>query len=103
MGRVRTSAILCAAVVGALVCGCARNETHEQKAGPTHAAVLENPSDFPLYPHSAVVDVVAVNSAQMFAAIKASDPGAEIPTNFRGHEVIAETSASMDQLGAWLH
>jgi hypothetical protein len=97
------AAILCAAFVAALVCGCARNETHEQTVSKTSTAVRENPSDFPLYPHSAVVDVVVVNSSQMFAAIKASDPNAEVPSNFHGHEVIAETSASMDQLGAWIH
>jgi hypothetical protein len=102
MGRVRPSAILCAAFVGALLCGCVRTETHTTVT-KTRTAAVENPSDFPLYPHSSVVEVVPVNSAQMFAAIKASDSHADLPSNFRGHEVIAETNASMTQLGAWLH
>ena len=65
--------------------------------------MLANPSSFPLYPRSQVVTVVPVDSAQMFAAIRASDPKASVPRNFRGHEVIAETGASIAQLRTWVN
>jgi hypothetical protein len=43
-----------------------------------------------------------VDSAQIFAAIRATEPHADLPPNYRGHEIIAETNASMAQLGAWV-
>ena len=39
----------------------------------------------------------------MFAAIHASDPHSSVPANYRGHEVIAETGATMAQLRGWIH
>jgi hypothetical protein len=92
--------VLAAAVVAVLLCGCGRHDA-AQTTAPEHRA-LGNPSTFPLYPRSAVVTVVPVNSAQMFTAIKAADPKANLPKNFRGHEVIAETTASMAQLRTWV-
>lgn len=106
MGRLRSSAIrLVAAVAAAAVVfgGCGgRQTTTEQTSAPRERARLANPSDFPLYPRSEVVAVVPISSAQMVAAMRASDPHADVPKNFHGHEVIAETSASMRQLGAWI-
>jgi len=49
-----------------------------------------------------VTVVVPVNTKQIFAAIKASDPRASLPPNFHGHEVIAESSASIRQLDGWV-
>jgi hypothetical protein len=85
-------------LIAVLACGCSRpapNRAAEQQS-------VRNPSDFPLYPGSRVETVVPVDSKQMFAAIRATSRGAETPQNFRGHEVIAETSASMDQLAKWI-
>lgn len=87
-----------AVLVAVLACACSRpapNRTVEHET-------VRNPSDFPLYPGSRVGSVVPVDSKQMFAAIRATSHGAETPQNFRGHEVIAETSASMDQLAKWI-
>jgi hypothetical protein len=55
-----------------------------------------------MYRGSAVVTVVPVDSSKVFAAMKASDPHADLPQNFRGHEVIAQTGASMHDLNVWL-
>jgi hypothetical protein len=100
MKRTQAPRVLAAALVAVLLGGCGHNATQTASA-PAHRT-LENPSNFPLYPRSAVVTVVPVNSAQMFAAIKAGDPKANLPKNFRGHEVIAETNASMAQLRTWV-
>jgi hypothetical protein len=103
MGRFRSSALLAAVLAAAVLSACGGRETKQQTSAPAERrGPLENPSDFPLYPRSSVVVVVPVSSAQMFAAIRASDPSAKLPKNFRGNEIIAETSASMRQLGAWV-
>ena len=102
MGRIRSSALLAAVLAATVLWGCGRHDTQQQTSVQQGRGPVENPSDFPLYPKSAVVVVVPVSSAQMFAAIRASDPSAKLPKNFRGHEVIAETSASMRQLGTWV-
>jgi hypothetical protein len=83
---------------------CAKHdEGHAPAPRPAgDAGPARNPSDFPLYPGSVVVTVVPVESAQMFAAIRMSDPHANVPRNFRGHEVIAQTSVSMKTLTAWV-
>ena len=102
MTRTHAQTVLAAALVAAFVCGCARS-AEQRTAKTAEHRTLENPSTFPLYPGSKLATVVPVNSAQMFAAIKASDPKADLPKNFRGHEVIAETSASMAQLRGWVN
>jgi hypothetical protein len=81
--------------------GCAKGETRHEEAAQRHGPT-GNPSDFPLYPQSTVTTVVPVTSDQIFAAIRANDPKADLPKNFRGHEIIAETSASMKQLSGWI-
>lgn len=97
----RSFAVLAVAVAAALLaCGCSR--PRETRVAEQRTETMRNPSDFPLYPGSRVGTVVPVDSKQMFAAIHASDPHADTPQNFSGHEVIAETSASMDQLAAWI-
>jgi hypothetical protein len=101
VGGARSFAVLAVALAAALLAsGCSR--PRETRVVEQRAENVRNPSDFPLFPGSRVGTVVPVDSKQMFAAIRASDPRAETPQNFRGHEVIAETSASMDQLVAWI-
>lgn len=103
MSRTSPSTLLAAALAGALLCACAKHDAgHEEGAQRHVSSALANPSTFPLYSNSTVVTVVPVDSAQIFAAIRASEPHADLPPNYRGHEVIAETSASMAQLSAWL-
>jgi hypothetical protein len=101
MMRTRDSTLVAAVLAGALLCACAHRDVR-QESGPQPRHAVGNPSDFPLYPRSVVVTVVPVNSAQIFAAMKASDPSIDLPRNFRGHEIIAETGASMKQLDAWI-
>jgi hypothetical protein len=89
------AALLAAALLSA--CGRGGNQNESQ---PPRA--VKNPSDFPLYPRSEVVNVVPVDTAQMFAVIRANDPTADLPRNFHGHVIIAETGATEAQLRGWV-
>jgi hypothetical protein len=100
MTRSWPSAIGAALLAGALLCACGRGgDQHEASQAPR---AVENPSDFPLYPRSRVVDVVPVDSAQMFAVMRANDPSVKLPGDYRGHVIIAETSATLAQLRGWV-
>ena len=101
MRGIRTSAAFTVVLGAALLCACG-GRVGQQAATPAPPGNLENPSTFPLYPRSRVTVVVPINTKQIFAAIKASDPKASLPPNFRGHEVIAETNASLRQLETWV-
>ncbi len=103
MSRPSSSSLLAAVVAGALLCGCGhQHDAGSDRPAQRHTAVLTNPSKFPMYPSSTIVTVVPVDSKQILAAMRANDPHADLPHNYRGHEVIAETSASMAQLKTWL-
>jgi hypothetical protein len=105
MSWIRPTSVLAALTAAVLLysCGKQASTTESTRAQNERAGGRTvNPSSFPMYPGSVVTIVVPVNSAQMFAAIKAADPSAELPPNFRGHEVIAETGATMKQLSAWI-
>jgi hypothetical protein len=93
------SALGAVLVAGALLCACSRGE-HGGASQPPRA--VKNPSDFPLYPRSEVVNVVPVDTAPMFAVIHANDPSADLPQNFHGHVIIAETGATMNALRSWV-
>ncbi len=97
------AAVVAAVLICAVTASCAKHEeTQTTTAPPAHRLVV-NPSDFPLYPGSGVITVVPVDSTQMFAAIRKADPQASVPPkNYRGHEIIAQTNASMAQLSAWV-
>jgi hypothetical protein len=89
-----------ALLTAVLLCGCGRGGGDHGGSQPLRP--VRNPSDFPLYPRSQVVNVVPVDSRQMFAAMRASDPHAQVPENYRGHVVIAETGATLAQLQSWV-
>ncbi|HEX3467677.1 MAG TPA: hypothetical protein VHT05_06320 [Candidatus Elarobacter sp.] len=99
----RFATALAALLVFAGAAGCAKQEQSVSTTTTQTHRVLANPSDFPLYPQAGLVAVVPVDSAQMFAAIRKADPHASVPPkNYRGHEVIAQTTATMSQLSAWI-
>ncbi len=100
MTRSWPAALGAAFLATAMLCACGRGGGEHREAKPPRA--VKNPSDFPLYPRSEVVDVVPVDSAQMRAAMHASDPHAQLPDNFHGHVVIAETAATIAQLRSWV-
>ena len=100
MTRSLPSALGAALLAAALLCACGRGGDHHEESQPPHA--VKNPSDFPLYPRSEVVNVVPVDTEQMFAVIRANDPTAKLPRNFHGHVIIAETGATMPQLRTWV-
>ncbi|HEY0395343.1 MAG TPA: hypothetical protein VGD01_12675 [Candidatus Elarobacter sp.] len=102
MRRSVSSLVLAAAVAGALLGGCGKHEESAHRETVARSQRPVNPSSFPLYAHSTVITVVPVDSSAMFAALKASDPHSSVPKNFRGHEVIAETGATMHDLNVWL-
>jgi hypothetical protein len=101
MTRSWRSALGAGLVAGVLLCACGRGGGDHRNASEA-PRVTKNPSDFPLYPRSEVVNVVPVDSAQMFAALRANDPRSRLPQNFRGHVIIAETGATMPQLRTWV-
>ena len=93
-------AVGAALLAGTLLCACGHGG--ENKAESQNPQAVKNPSDFPLYPRSEVVNVVPVDTAQMFAVIRANDPTADLPRNFHGHVIIAETGATAAQLRSWV-
>jgi predicted component of type VI protein secretion system len=99
MTRSRASALGAVLLAGALLSACSRG-SHQDTSQPPRA--VKNPSDFPLYPRSEVVNVVPVDTAPMFAVIHANDPSADLPQNFHGHVIIAETGATLAQLRGWV-
>lgn len=100
MTRSLPSALGAALLAAALLCACGRGGDHREESQAPHA--VKNPSDFPLYPRSEVVNVVPVDTEQMFAVLRANDATAELPHNFHGHVIIAETGATMPQLRTWV-
>ncbi len=83
-----------------MLCACGRGGNHSEESKPPRA--VKNPSNFPLYPRSEVVNVVPVDTSAMFAVIHANVPSADLPKNFHGHVIIAETGATMAQLRSWV-
>ncbi|HWT06656.1 MAG TPA: hypothetical protein VN224_12920 [Xanthomonadales bacterium] len=99
MTRSWPSALGAALLAGALLCACGHGADNRESQPPR---AVRNPSDFPLYPRSEVVNVVQVDTAQMFAVMRANDPSADLPRNFHGHVIIAETGATIAQLRSWV-
>jgi len=101
MMKSRPFALGSALLAAVLLCACGHGGGEHRDASEA-SRPAKNPSDFPLYPRSDVVNVVPVDSAQMFAVMRANDPHAHLPDNYRGHVIIAETGATMPQLRSWL-
>ncbi len=101
MTRSLPSVLGVALLTGALLSGCGRGGGEHGSASEAPRPV-KNPSDFPLYPRSEVVTVVPVDSAQMFAVMRANDPSTQLPENYHGHVIIAETGATTAQLTRWV-
>ena len=101
MERLSAAVVISAALLCVAAAGCGKHE-ESHTAAPSGHRVVENPSTFPLYPHSDLINVVPIDSAQMFAAIRKADPHADVQKNFRGHEIIAQNAAPMAQLNTWL-
>lgn len=100
MTRSWPSALGAALLAGTLLCACGHGGKNTGESQAPRA--VKNPSNFPLYPRSEVVNVVPVDTAQMFAVIRANDPTADLPRNFHGHVIIAETGATEAQLRSWV-
>ena len=100
MGKGTLAALAAAALAAALLPACAKDE--EGTSAGRHWSTT-NPSTFPLYHQSAVIAVVPVDSSQLFATIRRNQPNSEIPRNYRGHEIIAQTDATMGQLRGWMN
>ncbi len=96
----RTSILAAAAVACLALCACAKQSTTEES--PSRPAAQTNPSDFPLYPGTTLVEVAPIDYGAMFAMIRKNDPSAKPGANYRGNEVIVSTSASIPRLRTWV-
>jgi hypothetical protein len=95
----RTSVLAAAAIACLALCACARQSTTEESAS---RPAQTNPSNFPLYPGTSLVEVAPVDYSAMFAMIRKNDPSAKPGANYRGHEIIVSTSATIPQLRTWV-
>jgi hypothetical protein len=93
----RTSVLAAAGIACLTLWSCAKQSTEESRP-----PAQTNPSDFPLYPGSTLVEVAPIDYGAMFAMIRKNDPSAKLGTNYRGHEVIVSTSATIPQLRTWV-
>jgi hypothetical protein len=95
----RTSVLAAAGLACLALCACARQSTTEES---TSRPAQTNPSNFPLYPGTTLVEVAPIDYGTMFAMIRKNDPSAKPGENYRGHEIIVSTSASIPQLRTWV-
>jgi len=95
----RTSVLAAAGIACLALCACAKQSTTEES---TSRPAQTNPSDFPLYPGTTLVEVAPVDYGAMFAMIRKNDPSAKPGANYRGHEVIVSTGATIPQLRTWV-
>ncbi|MDB5041337.1 MAG: hypothetical protein JWN27_2063 [Candidatus Eremiobacteraeota bacterium] len=93
----RTSVLAAAGIACLALCSCAKQSTEESRP-----PAQTNPSDFPLYPGSTLVEVAPIDYGAMFAMIRKNDPSAKLGTNYRGHEIVVSTSATIPQLRTWV-
>jgi hypothetical protein len=97
----RIRALAAASMACLVLCACAKQTTQESTESRQPAA-LTNPSDFPLYADAKIVEVAPVDYGVMLAKIKQHDPTAKTNVNYRGHEIVASSEATMPQLKAWV-
>ena len=100
MNRSLTLAVAAAAVLA--LAACAKQTATTDESTTSTSVSRTNPSDFPLYPGSTVVEVAPVDYGAMLAMIKKNDPGASVGGNYRGHEIIVSTAATLPELRAWV-
>ncbi|MHB8146240.1 MAG: hypothetical protein ACYDGM_03125 [Vulcanimicrobiaceae bacterium] len=96
-----------AAIVLAALTACSHGSTASSGSSPASqaspAAAVSNPIDFPLYRASAIIATrdwhatVDSSTARNQRSVYGQGAGA-----YAGHEVIAQTSATLPQLEAWL-
>ncbi|HUZ48409.1 MAG TPA: hypothetical protein VMW12_01570 [Candidatus Dormibacteraeota bacterium] len=92
-----------AAVVLAVLTACSHGSTTTSGSSPSSETATTNPVDFPLYAGSAVVATrdwhatVGATTAQNQRSIYGQGAG-----SYAGHEVIAQTSATLPQLESWI-
>jgi len=92
-----------AAVVLAVLTACSHGSATTSGSSPTSETATANPVDFPLYAGSAVVATrdwhatVGATTARNQRSIYGQGAG-----SYAGHEVIAQTSATLPQLESWI-
>jgi hypothetical protein len=100
--RLRSLAAIGIACLALAACAKQSTTTQESTATTQTKPSQTNPSDFPIYAGSTVVETSPVDYGAMFAMIRKNDPSAKLPGNYRGHEIIFATSATLPQLRAWV-
>ena len=91
-----------AVTIAVSLAACAKQTSTTTESTTTTPVSRTNPSDFPLYPGSAVVESAPVDYGAMLAIIKKNDPSAKVGGNYRGHEVILSTPATLPELRTWV-
>ncbi|GAC1582420.1 MAG: hypothetical protein NVS3B7_17870 [Candidatus Elarobacter sp.] len=98
----RSRAVVAVVAAATALSACAPQREGQTAASPPARHVIANASTFPLYQPSEVFDVVGIDFGPLIA-IRKNDPGAKTLANYRGNEVVVATSATIGQLGAWMH
>lgn len=97
--------VLSAAALAGLVLltACSGGGEQNSQPSPSASAALNNPLDFPLYPHSTIVSTRAftqnVNTHAANSGSSVFDAG---NGTYTGHEVIAASQAPFGSLSAWV-
>lgn len=91
-------AVIAMAILTVAVSGCSK-----QASLIAQQRTLSNPSDFPLYQPSKVVDVAPFDQRVMAHAINTTmKSGDRKLTPYKGNEVVASTEATLSALKRWL-
>ncbi len=95
----KTRFVLAITLAGLLAAGCAQFGASAAADAPHNTT---NPSDFPQFAGSMVVDVAPIDFGPMVDAIRAGDPKSDPGPKFRGNEILFSTKATLPQLHDWL-
>lgn len=97
----RLAVALCAAIA---LAACSSQQNQGSNATPSPAPSIANPVEFPLYTNSRVL--AARNYTQTLNVSNSATSASALSEGngtYSGHEVIASTPASFEQLREWIH
>ena len=99
----KRSALAACAVIGLLCAGCGGNSGKPTAAAPNaSAATIENPTDFPLAADAKILDAKPFNQTVTSAQGAGGTLMAQGTGTYHGHSVIAQSTAPIADVKAWL-